>query len=160
VKLELSRWETAWTAPGGGKKLWVSSPLTWVLSYPGACRAESVNRMLTGEEPRNEGEIHQFVVNAGILHLLLARSPGIGKLFSGLRYVIESRRVPELGDLPLPIVRSVIPSVRPSAQVMIDASEMAGLGTFEEVVDPNAAASLEDPLRTRLERLLAEHQAV
>jgi hypothetical protein len=57
-------------------------------------------------------------------------------------------------------VRSVIPSVRPSAQVMIDASEMAGLGTFEEVVDPNAAASLEDPLRTRLERLLAEHQAV
>ncbi len=160
VKVELSRWETAWTAPDGRKRLWVASPLTWVLSYPGACRADSLGRMLAGEEPRNEAEIHQFIVNAGILHLLLERTPGLAKLFAGLRFVLESRRVPELGDLPLPTVRSVIPSVRPSAQVMIDAAELAGLGTFEEVIDPAAASALEDPLRTRVERVLAEHQAV
>src|SRR5208283_5257011 len=61
VKLELSRWE----------KLWVSSPLSWVVSYPGACRLDSLNKMLVGEEQRNEAEMHQFVLNACILNLLL-----------------------------------------------------------------------------------------
>jgi hypothetical protein len=157
VKLELSRWEELWTAPSGGKKLWVSSPLSWVLSYPGACRLDSLHKMLVGEEQRNEAEMHQFVLNACILHLLLERTPGITKLFAGLRYAVEVRRVAPLGELPLVVVRSAIPSVRPSAQVMIDASELAGLGTFEEVLDAAAAHALKDPLRARVEELLAEH---
>jgi hypothetical protein len=160
VKLELSRWEEAWVSPGGGKRLWVSSPLTWVLGYPGGCRLESLIRMLAGEKPRNEGEIHQFVLNSCILHLLLDRTPGISKLLAGLRFPLEVRRTPELGALPLVIVRSAIPSVRPSAQVMEDAAELAGLGTFEEVVDPAASRSLEDPLRARVEKLLAENGAI
>jgi hypothetical protein len=157
VKLELSRWEELWTAPSGGKKLWVSSPLSWVLSYPGACRLDSMNKMLAGDEERNETEMHQFVLNACILHLLLERTPGIPKLLAGLRYAVEVRRVAALGELPLVLVRSEIPSVRPSPQVMIDAAELAGLGTFEEVLDAGAARSLRDPLRARLEEVLAEH---
>jgi len=157
VKLELSRWEELWTAPSGGKKLWVSSPLSWVVSYPGACRLDSLNKMLVGEEQRNEAEMHQFVLNACILNLLLERTPGIPKLLAGLRYALEVRRVAALGDLPLVVVRSAIPSVRPSAQVMIDAAELAGLGTFEEVLDASAARALKDPLRARVEELMAEH---
>jgi len=157
VKLELSRWEELWNAPSGGKKLWVSSPLSWVLSYPGACRFDSLNKMLAGEEQRNEAEMHQFVLNACILQLLLERAPGIPKLLAGLRYTVDVRRAAPLGELPLVVLRSAIPSVRPSPQVMIDAAELAGLGTFEEVLDVGAARRLQDPLRTRVEELLKEH---
>jgi hypothetical protein len=159
VKIELYRWEEAWTAPGGAKKLWVSSPLTWVLGYPGACRFDSLSRMLAGDEPRNEGEIHQFVLNTCILHLVLERTPGVAKLLTDLRYQLEVRRMPQFGALPLVVVRSAIPSVRPSPAVMIDAAELAGPGTFEEVIDSDAALALEDPLRMRAEKLLTEHGA-
>lgn len=159
VRLEIHPWEELWDAPQGGRRLRVVSPLTWTLSYPGGCSLGSLRRMLAGEEPRNDEEIRQFVLNGCILHLLLERSPGFGRLLRGLRFELDVQRPADLGEVPVPVLRSVLPSVRPPPQVMLDAAEMAGLSQFEEVIDPDAAQHLEDPLRSRLEARLGEHGA-
>lgn len=159
VRLEIHPWEEPWSAPEGGSKLRVVSPLTWTLSYPGGCSLGSLRRMLAGEEPRNDEEIRQLVLNGCILDLLLQRSPGFGRLLEGLRYQLEVRRPADLGEVPIPVVRSVLPSVRPPPRVMLEAAEMAGLSQFEEVIDPDAGGRLEDPLRARLQARLAEHDA-
>ncbi len=159
VRLEIYPWEETWFSPGGDRRLGVVSPLAWCLTYPGGCSLRSLRRMLEGGEPRNEAEIHQFVLNGCILHLLLERTPGFGRILAGLRYALETRRVPELGELPIPVLGSVIPSVRPAPQVMLQAAELAGLSRFEEVVDPAALDGLEDPLRARLARALESARA-
>lgn len=156
VRLEIQPWEEPWQPDDGGRGLRVVSPLAWTLSYPGACSVGSLRRMLAGEEPRNEGEIQQFVLNGCILHLLLERSPGVLRLVRGLRYELETRRAPDLGDLPVPVIQSVVPSARPPAPVMREAADLAGLEQFEAVIDPEASRSLEDPLRALLEKQLAE----
>jgi hypothetical protein len=154
VRLEIHPWEEAWSSPDGTRRLIVESPFAWILGYPGACSLRSLRGMLAGEDARNEEEIQQFVLNCCILHLLLERTPGFAKLLTGLRFNLETRHAPDLGSLPIPVIASVIPSVRPAADVMLEAAAMAGLGRFEEVVDPNAASTLVDPLRARLERAL------
>ncbi len=157
VRLELLPFEEAWASSDGARRLRVVSPLIWVLGFPGGCKPGALRRMLAGEEPRNEAEIQGFVLHAFILHLLLERNPGIVRLFAALGFPLETRRLPEFGALPIPVVRSVMPCTRPSASVMLDAAELAGLATFEEVIDVAGARAIQDPLRRRLEELLAEH---
>ena len=122
------------------------------LTYPGACSLHELRRMLSGEEAKDETKIQQFVLNGCILHMLIERTPGFGNILGGLRYDVETRRARDLGEVPIPVVCSVIRSVRPAAEVMIDAAADAGVDQFEEVIDPKALDTLEDPLRTRLQK--------
>jgi hypothetical protein len=152
VRLEIYPWEEIWEPAGGGRGLAVVSPFAWTLTYPGACSLRDLRRMLTGEEAKDEAKIQQFALNGCILHLLIERTPGFSQILGGLRYVVETRRAADLGDVPIPVVRSVIGSVRPAAQVMVDAAAYAGQDLFEEVIEPSALDSLVDPLRARLQK--------
>lgn len=156
VRLEISPWEEL-AAPADTKQLAVVSPLTWVLSYPGACSVGRLRDMLAGRRDRDEDEIRQFVVNCGILSLLLDRTPGFARLMKAMRFVVETRRLPECADLAVPIIRSEIPSVRPPGEVMVSAAELAGTSRFEEVIDPGSLAGLQDPLLATVEKLRSEH---
>lgn len=156
VRLEISPWEEV-AAPGDAKQLTVVSPLTWVLSYPGACGVSELRAMLAGHQDRNDEEVRQFALNCGILSLLLERTPGFARLMRGLRYEVETRHLPECPDLAVPLIRSEIPSVRPPGQVMLEAAELAGLAIFEEVIDPDVLEQVKDPLQAKVEKLLAEH---
>jgi hypothetical protein len=158
VRLEISPWEEA-AAPTPTKQLTVVSPLTWVLSYPGACGVADLRAMLAGRAERDEEGIRQFAIHCGILSLLIGRTPGFAKLMRALRYEVEMRRLAECGELAIPVIRSQIPSVRPPGDVMAQAAELAGLASFEEVLDPATLAELEDPLAARIRKLLAQHAA-
>jgi len=152
VRLEIYPWEEIWHPPDGGRGLAVVAPFAWTLTYPGACSLRDLRRMLAGEEARDDVKIQQFVLNGCILHLLIERTPGFAAILGGLRYVVETRHAPDLGEVPIPVVRSLIGSVRPAPQVMVDAAAYAGQDQFEEVVAPNALESLVDPLRARLQK--------
>lgn len=152
VRLEAYPWEEIWEPAGGGRGLAIVSPFAWTLTYPGACSLRDLRRMLSGEEARDDTKIQQFVLNSCILHLLIERTPGFAGILAGLRYAFETRRARDLGEVPIPVVRSVVGSVRPAAQVMVNAAAFAGQDLFEEVIDPSAHDSLEDPLRSRLQK--------
>jgi hypothetical protein len=154
VRLEIYPWEEVWEPAGGGRGLAIVSPFAWTLTFPGACSLRDLRRMLAGDEARDENKIHQLVLNACILHLLIERTPGLASILAGLRYSVETRRAADLGELPIPVVRSEVGSVRPPAQVMVDAAAFAGQDLFEEVIDPNALETLQDPLRMRLAKHL------
>ena len=158
VRLEIYPWEEIWEPREGGRGLAVVAPFAWTLTYPGACSLRDLRRMLAGEEARDDVKIQQFVLNGCILHLLLERTPGFVGILGGLRYVVETRRARDLGAVPIPIVRSVIGSARPAAQVMVDAAAYAGQDLFEEVIEPRALDSLEDPLRARLQKHMGSQQ--
>jgi hypothetical protein len=152
VRLETYPWEEVWEPPSGGQPLAIVSPFAWTLTYPGACSLHELRRMLAGEEAKDETKIQQFVLNGCILHMLIERTPGFGNILGGLRYDVETRRARDLGEVPIPVVCSVIRSVRPAADVMMDAAADAGVDQFEEVIDPRALDTLEDPLRSRLQK--------
>jgi len=152
VRLEIYPWEEVWEPPDGGRKLAVVSPFAWTVTYPGACSLRELRRMLAGDEARDDAKIQQFALNACILHMLIERTPGFTKIMSGLRYVVETRHARDLGDVAIPVIRSVLQSVRPAPQLMMDAAAMVGGDSFEEVIEPGALDSLEDPLRTRLKK--------
>lgn len=154
VRLELHPLEEEVTV--GSKKLTVVSPFSWVLSYPGACGLSELRRMLAGQESRTEDEIRNFVLNSCILKAQVERAPKVVRLLNALRFDLEITQLGGLGELPVPVIHSVIRSMRPAPQVMADAAEMAGLSTFGEVIDREVARSLEDPLNARLAAALAE----
>ena len=157
VQLDLHPLEEEVVSSGGGQQITVVSPFAWVLSYPGACSLGSLRKMLKGQKTRDEVEIQQFALNSCILHLLLERSPKLVALLTALRFGLETTSLSGLGELPVPVIRSVVPSTRPPAQVMLDAANLAGLSSFSEVIDVTATRGLEDPLKARLEAALAEH---
>jgi hypothetical protein len=128
----------------------VVSPFCWVIGYPGACSLGALRRMLAGEDARNDEEIRLFVLGSCILHLLFERSPFLVRLFEALRFEAGTRTLPDTGELPVPILRSVVPSMRPDPGLMLDAADLAGQSTFSEVIDVERALALEDPLRARL----------
>jgi hypothetical protein len=154
VRLEICPWEES--AAAGQRQINVVSPLTWVLSYPGACGVGDLRAMLAGRQERDEEGIRQFAIHSGILSLLLERMPGFARLMRNLRYEVESRRLAECGELSIPVIRSQIPSVRPPPDVMCEAADLAGLASFEEVVDPASLERVKDPLQAKVEKLLAE----
>jgi hypothetical protein len=150
VRLELHPVEDVVVAGSAGRRLVVVSPFAWVIGYPGACGVGALRRMLAGEDARNDEEIRTFVLGSCILHLLVERSPTLGRLFEALRFELGTRTLPDLGELPVPVVRSVVPSMRPDPALMLDAADLAGQSTFSEVIDVERALALEDPLRARL----------
>ena len=158
ARLELSPWEETWTPPSGAP-VRVTSPLCWVVAYPGGCTLGALREMLAGGRVRDPEQIQRTALNHCILALLLARTPEFAQLMGALRYAVDIRQISECPDLPIPVIRSLIPSVRPPAGVMQDAVELAGLQAFEEVVDPGCLATIQDPLRETLEGLLAQHVA-
>lgn len=157
-RIEIHPWEETWTPPGGNAAIQVISPLCWILSYQGTCRVGRLREMLGGSRERDLDAIRGFALNAAVLGLLIEQTPGFAKLMRALRFRVEARPLTECPALLIPVVRSEIESVRPPGQVMIDATELAGMSTFSEVVDPSKVERLSDPLAQKLNALLDEHR--
>jgi hypothetical protein len=104
VRLELHPVEEVVTAGSSGRRLTVVSPFAWVIGYPGACGVGALRRMLSGEDARNDEEIRTFVLGSCILHLIVERSPALVRLFEALRFQLTTGTLPDLGELPVPVV--------------------------------------------------------
>ena len=81
------------------------------------------------------------------MHLQFAKFPAIADLLAGLRYWVEVRRSPQLGELPLVTVSAPFSTVRPPDSLVTTASGLAGGASFAEVLDLDTVRSLRDPLR-------------
>lgn len=78
-------------------------------------------------------------------------------MLEALHFPISTSHFPEFGDLPVTIVSSSISTIRPSDDVIIESTEVAGMNVFEEVVNVDDVKKMRDPLREQMLELLQSH---
>lgn len=133
----------------GGKerRLEITSPLRWVLFY-GSFPPNRILELIRGRE-QTIGELQRAVLHYLMMHVIIQRQPGIQRLFTALRFPIEFGRIEGCGELPIPIINALVPTVRPPDEIVAESTEISGLDAFEEVVDLNAVSNLADPWKTQ-----------
>jgi hypothetical protein len=155
-RLDLYPWE--YTHQGQGEResklITITSPVRWVLSYSSEYTLSQVTQTLARREQRRSDAIRQFVVNALVMHAMLAKFQGIAQLLTDLRYDIQTEKSPALGNLPLVTIRSCLPSFRPADNLMLTAIRFSGVPAFIELIDVEALRTLPDPLKLRIEKIL------
>lgn len=155
-KLKLYQWEYLHPAKSGDatEMITMTSTVRWVLCFNSNYTFAQAKAALSGKEPRRIEFLRQFVVNALVMNQVIARNPGLVRLFADLRYEIKTDFSPELGQLPLVTVTSCLPSVRPADDLLIAAASFSGVPAFIELLDLDAVRALQDPLRVRIEAML------
>jgi hypothetical protein len=155
-RLDLFPWEYTHHAKGERetKPITIASPGRWVLTYGSEYTLSQVAQALAGSEQRRSNAVRQFVVNALVMHAMLAKFPGITQLLTDLRYDVQTEKSPALGDLPLVSIRSCLPSFRPADNLMLTAIHFSGVPAFIELIDIEALNTLQDPLKLRIEKIL------
>jgi len=155
--LELSSVEYNYqaTANGHSKAVSITSPFKWVLSYSDFTPARLKQLLL--DKRRTDSETARFVLHYSLLQLMLVRQPALTQILEDLRFNIASGPTPEFGDLPVISITSLVPTVRPPDDVIIQATEIAGRDTFEELIDVEGVLAMRDPLKDRLTELVKTH---
>lgn len=153
--LTLHTWEYTHDASEGSdsRRITVKSPVSWVLTYASPLGLAQARQMATGAAPRDEAQLRQFAINACVMKLALARSTGLTRLLQALRIRVSVTTSPETGKLPLTQLLSCVPAFRPSDNVVLSATRLSGVPTFEELVDVQGTSAIEDPLRAKVTAL-------
>jgi hypothetical protein len=153
---ELYPWEYTYEAEGEGepRALVITSPVRWVLTYRSGYTLSQLRQALAGKHERRSADVRQFVVNALVMQLFLARYPGIAQLLSDLRFEVQVDKCPGLGALPFVTLSACLPSFRPADNLILMATRFAGVSNFVELIDVEAVHALQDPLMPRIEELL------
>lgn len=139
------------------KSITVVSPLVWVLSYPSTYSLSMLRQVVAGKQERDQDSVRAFVLRACMMNLLFLKQPALKALFEGLRYRVEIRKQPLLGDLPMVTVSAAIPTFRPSDDVLLLATGMSGRMGFQEVVDIEESRLIADPLKQHLAAIFEAH---
>lgn len=156
-QLEITPVEYVHTATSGvdKKEVVITSPLKWVLSYGGFSPAKL--RELLESQRRTGDDLQQFVLHYLMMHVVIGNQRGVQHMLEALHFPISTSHFPEFGDLPVTIVSSSISTIRPSDDVIIESTEVAGMNVFEEVVNVDDVKKMRDPLREQMLELLQSH---
>jgi hypothetical protein len=159
TQMQLYEWEYVHETKTerGWQTIKVTSPLTWVLAYSSPYSLSMVRQVLAGQEERDPDAVKAFVLRACILHLHFTKFPAIGELLAGLRYRVEVRHSPEMGELPLVTISAPLATMRPSDNLVTTAAGLAGGASFAEVLDLNTVKDLQDPFRQQIGAILRSH---
>lgn len=155
-RLELHPWEYAHEArgPRDTRTVRVTSPLRWALSYACATTLPRLRRVFAGEEERRDADVRQFVVNALVMATFLEKFPPLRQILNELRFDVSIETLDGFGKLPLVSLSSQLPSHRPSDELILAVTDFTGVAEFVEVIGVDPLASLRDPLRTELAKVL------
>jgi hypothetical protein len=155
-RIDLYPWEYTYQAKSERetKAVTITSPVRWVLTYSSEYALSQLVQTIASKEQRRSESVRQFVVNALVMHAVLAKFPGITQLLTDLRYEIRTEKSPSLGELPLVTVHSCLPSFRPSDNLILAATRLSGIPAFIELIDTEAVHTMPDPLKLRIEEVL------
>lgn len=154
--LELHPWEYAHEARGrrDTRTVRVTSPLRWALSYSCGTTLPRLRRVFAGEEERRETDIRQFVVNALVMAAFIEKFPPLRQILTELRFDVSIETLDGFGKLPLVSLASQLPSLRPADELILAVTDFTGVAEFVEVIGAEPLASLRDPLRAELGKVL------
>lgn len=130
------------------KTVTITSPLKWVLYYSGYSLSHL--REVVNDADGSGPQLQQFVLNHLVLHVAVLRQKGVPEMLAALRFPVSLHRYAEFGGLPVTVVSSSVPTVRPSDATLIESTEVSGSDEFEEVVSVEEILKMTDPLRERL----------
>lgn len=156
-RLELQPWEYLYEAPTpqGAKPITMTSPVRWIVTYGADLTISQFKRMLTGQEQRRPEAIRQFIVNTIVLQMIMAKNHGLLRLFAELRYQWQAEPIAALQNLPIATLSFSLPSFRPADDLILAAVGFSGIPAFVELLDLAAVHQLTDPVKARLEELIA-----
>ncbi|MFV1951581.1 MAG: hypothetical protein ACC630_06470 [Nitrospinota bacterium] len=155
-QIEVYPWEYVYEIEGerGTKSVTITSPVKWVLTYRSGYSLNRLGGVLKGQEEWQEKEIRQFLINALVMNMMVSKVSGIKDLMAGLRYRLDIETSPDTGKLPLVTITSFVPSFRPPDNLILSATQLAGVTIFMEIIDIDAIYSLCDPLKSKIEKFL------
>lgn len=135
------------------KAVTLTSPVCWVLNFATDVTLSQLRRAVLDKDPRRHDLARQFAVNALVMEFLIAKTPGLVRLFADLRYDVKTQALPDLPKLPLTTVTSCLPSFRPPDDLILAATAFSGIPAFIELVDITRLQEVRDPFRARLEEV-------
>lgn len=150
--LDLHPWE--YTHPVQDKPITITSPFKWALAYRGNYTPWQAARVMHGKETGRPEYLRQFVVNALVAKLAVARDKGLVQLLHDLRCELKTEMHPELKNVPLVSVTSFLKSFRPADDLIDAATAFSGVPAFIELIDLQGAAQPPDPFQERIDALL------
>ena len=155
--LELYRWEYVHEATSGSQKkaITMTHPCRWVLGYKSGATLAQVARGLASRSERQPDQMRQFVVNALVLNTLVARNTGLTTLLEALRFNVRTEEIVGFGKLPLVTITAQMPTFRPPDDLVLTAVSFSGVPAFIELIGLDTVKKLEDPLKVRIEALIA-----
>jgi len=159
TQMQIYEWEYMYEArtEGEGRSIAVTAPLTWILMYPSVYSISMMRQVAAGRQERNYEAVRSFVLRACILKLLLEQESQLTAVLEGLRYRIETRKLPDLGDLPLVTVSAPVATYRPADDLLLPATGLSGRAVFQEVLDLESANQIRDPVRERISAILRKN---
>jgi hypothetical protein len=137
------------------KTIAMTSPLKSILTYGGYAPAKL--KELLADRYRTPEKVQEFIVHYLALHVAITRQPGLSLMLDALHFPLTTLRLPEFGELPITCLTSVITTIRPPDNVLIESTEFSGLDAFEEVVRLEDIANLRDLLKERLTEIARSH---
>jgi hypothetical protein len=160
TQLQFEEWEYTHAAETdrGWQSIRVTAPLTWVISYGSPYSSATLRGVVAGSGRRDAHAVQAFVLHACLMHELFAKIPSLTDLLAGLRYKMEVRKSPQLGELPLVTVSAPFRTFRPADKLVAMASGLAGGASFSEVLDIESVRNLSDPLRDEISDLIQRYQ--
>ena len=135
----------------GAKTVTVTSPLQWVLFYPGFTPGRLKELAAAKDAPSRD--VQQFILHYTALNFVLMKQPGVVRLLEALRYSVNTVRLPELGQVPVTAIAGPVTTVRPPDDLILDSTELSGKDVFEEVVNLEDIRVMRDPLREKIVEL-------
>jgi hypothetical protein len=149
-KLEMTPLEYTHVATIGNesKTIAVSSPLKWVLTYGGFSPGQL--KALLAERKRTGDELQQFVLHYLMMHIVVSKQVGVSEILKALHFPLSTERSPEFGELPVTYISSAVSTIRPPDEVIVESTEVSGMGAFEEIVQLEDVEKLRDPLKEQL----------
>lgn len=159
TQLQLHEWEYAYDVPtqSGKKQITVTSPLTWVISYPSTYSLSMLRHTLSGKQQGDKESLRSFALRACLMSLLFSKQPGLTTLLEGLRYKVELRKSPELGEMRLVTISAPLTTIRPADEVLLMATGLSGRTVFQEIVDEERAMNLIDPFQQQIALTIRNH---
>jgi hypothetical protein len=146
-----------YTLRSGGsseKETKITCPTKWVLSYRSECPLSRLNAMLSGKETRQPNDMKQALIDHLAIVVFLQHYDALNDLFQDLRYEVETKTLPELGGLPVVILKAPIETFLPPDDFIQQVTQLSGIPAFLEIVDHEAVEKIPDPLKNSLSEAL------
>ncbi len=132
----------------------ITSPTRWILSYKGECPLNRLKAMLSGAETRQADDIKQALIDHLAIVVFLKYFPGLTQLFQDLRYEVETRKLSDLGGLPVVVLKAPIETFLPPDDFIQQVTQLSGIPAFQEIVDLEGLENIPDPLKESLRDIL------
>ena len=85
-----------------------------------------------------------------MMHIVVSKQVGVSEILKALHFPLSTERSPEFGELPVTYISSAVSTIRPPDEVIVESTEVSGMGAFEEIVQLEDVEKLRDPLKEQL----------